>query len=129
MIQHSGGCHCGAVRFEVLAPAIIPVSQCNCSICTKSGYLALIVPRDRFRLVEGANSLTEYGFNTGTAKHMFCKICGIKAFYIPRSHPDGVSVNARSLAPGTVAEMRITEFDGINWERHYPKGRADSFPE
>ena len=76
-IVHSGGCHCGRVRFEVDAPAEFSVSECNCSICSKSGYLHLIVPRSRFRLIQGGESLTSYTFNTGTAKHLFCSVCGI----------------------------------------------------
>jgi hypothetical protein len=129
MIRHQGGCHCGRVRFEVLAPKIIPVSRCNCSICSMSGHLGLIVPRDRFTLKSGEDSLTEYTFNTGTARHLFCKSCGIKSFYIPRSHPDGVSVNVSCIDPGTVKEMVIKEFDGQNWERYYPKGRAETYPQ
>jgi hypothetical protein len=129
MIKHRGGCHCGQVRFEVLAPENITVSQCNCSICSKSGYLGLIVPRDRFTLKCGEKSLIEYTFNTGIAKHLFCNSCGIKSFYVPRSHPDGVSVNARCLDPETVRDMTIKQFDGQNWERYYPKGRAESYPE
>ena len=127
MIQHRGRCHCGRVRFEVLAPAVINVSQCNCSICTKSGYLGMIVPRARFTLNSGEESLTEYTFDSGVAKHLFCKHCGIKSFYIPRSHPDGVNVNARCLDSGTVEKMNIKQFDGQNWERYYPKGRAEGY--
>ena len=129
MIQHQGGCHCGQVQFEVLAPAAITVSECNCSICSKSGFLGLIVPPNRFTLISGEESLTEYRFDNGVAKHLFCKYCGIKSFYIPRSHPDGVSVNARCLDPGSVQEMNIKPFDGKNWERYYPKGRAESYPD
>jgi hypothetical protein len=128
MIEHRGGCHCGRVRFTVRAPAVISVSQCNCGVCAASGHLGLIVPRDRFTLKTGEQDLTEYRFNTGTAKHLFCKYCGIKSFYVPRSHPDGVSVNARCLERDSIIEMNITEFDGLNWEQHYPKGRAESFP-
>lgn len=129
MVTHQGGCHCGKVRFEVLAPADPPVSQCNCSICAKSGYLGLIVPRERFRLLSGADSLTTYTFNTGVAKHTFCTHCGIKSFYTPRSHPGGISVNARCLDPGTIESLRVSEVDGQNWEQHFPLGRAASFPE
>jgi len=128
MIKHSGGCHCGRVRFEVLAPAEITVSECNCSICAKSGSLAMIVPAARFRLLSGADSLITYTFNTGTAKHLFCSHCGIKSFYRPRSHPDGVSVNVRCLDPGTVTHMTIRPFNGQEWEQQYPEGRAPSFP-
>jgi hypothetical protein len=127
MIQHQGGCHCGRVRFEVLAPAVVVVSQCNCSICSKSGYLGLTVPGERFALKSGEECLTEYTFNTGIAKHRFCRFCGVKSFYIPRSHPDGVSVNARCLDPGTIQEMKVKQFDGQNWERYYPKGRAEGY--
>ena len=127
MINHRGGCHCGRVRFEVLAAAIINVSECNCSICSKSAHLGLIVPEDRFTLNSGEESLTEYTFGSGDAKHRFCKHCGIKSFYIPRSHPDGVSVNARCLDPGTVEKRNIKKFDGKNWERYYPNGKADGY--
>jgi hypothetical protein len=125
MVKHTGGCHCGQVRFEVTAPAKITVSECNCSICSKSGYLHLVVPAERFRLVSGADSLTTYTFNTGTAKHLFCKVCGIKSFYVPRSHPDGFSVNARCLDPGTVEEMSVRQTNGREWEKQYPKGRGE----
>ena len=125
MITHTGGCHCGRVRFEVQAPARLLVSECNCSICSRSAYLHLIVPADRFRLLSGGESLTTYSFNTRTAKHLFCVVCGIKSFYVPRSHPDGFSVNARCLEPATVEEMTVTPFNGREWERQYPQGRGE----
>jgi hypothetical protein len=117
---HSGGCHCGRVRFEVTALARIEVTDCNCSICGKSGYLHLIVPADRFKLVSGADALTTYSFNTHAAKHLFCSTCGVKSFYVPRSHPDGISVNARCIDPGTIESMSITPFDGRRWEDARP---------
>ncbi len=129
MISHHGGCHCGHIRFAVQAPRTITVTRCNCSICSKSGYLGLIVPKDRFTLQSGEAHLVEYSFNTGTAKHLFCSVCGIKSFYIPRSHPDGISVNALCLDPDSIDEMKIDEFDGKHWEQYYPEGRADSYPE
>jgi len=124
MITHRGGCHCGRVRFEVVAPARLEVTECNCSICSKSGYLHLIVPKSRFKLLSGAQVLTTYQFNTRTARHLFCSACGIKAFYVPRSHPDGYSVNARCLDEGTVAEMSVIPLDGRNWEKTHPSGRG-----
>ena len=124
MIKHTGGCHCARVRFEVLAPASLEVSDCNCSICSKSGYLHLLVPAERFKLVAGADALTTYTFNTGTAKHLFCSTCGIKSFYVPRSHPDGFSVNARCLDEGTVESMTVKPLDGRNWEKSHPGGRG-----
>lgn len=116
MITHTGGCHCGRVRFEVTAPAHLDVTDCNCSICRKAGFLHLIVPADRFVLISGRDALTTYTFNTGAAKHTFCSHCGVKSFYIPRSHPDGVSVNVRCLDDGTVASINVKPFDGSNWE-------------
>jgi hypothetical protein len=118
LIVHRGGCHCRRVQFEVDAPANITVQDCNCSLCSASGFLHLIVPRSHFRMLSGQESLTEYTFNTGVAKHLFCKVCGIKSFYIPRSNPDGVDVNARCLDAGTVIEMTVEAFDGQNWENN-----------
>jgi hypothetical protein len=119
MITHKGGCHCGRVRFEVAAPARISVTDCNCSICSKSGYLHLIVTKSQFKLISGGDVLTEYKFNTGAARHLFCSVCGIKSFYVPRSHPDGYSVNARCLDEGTVEEIIVVAKDGKNWEKTY----------
>jgi hypothetical protein len=117
LVRHRGGCHCGAVAFEVDAPARLTVSDCNCSICRMSGYWHLIVPRTRFRLVKGADSLTEYRFNTGTARHLFCRHCGVKSFYVPRSNPDGYSVNARCLDPATIEHVEVEPFDDREREK------------
>jgi hypothetical protein len=125
MVTHRGGCHCGRVRFEVVAPAKIAVSDCNCSICSKTGYLHLIVPAERFKLLSGADALCTYTWNTGTAKHHFCSVCGVKSFYVPRSHPDGFSVNARCLDEGTVEEMTVRHTNGREWEKQYPGGRGE----
>jgi hypothetical protein len=111
LVTHRGGCHCGAVAFEVDAPARLTVSECNCSICRMSGFLHLIVPRNRLRLLRGADELTDYRFNTGTAQHLFCRRCGVKSFYVPRSNPDGYSVNVRCLDRATVTEVTIEPFD------------------
>lgn len=113
----AGGCHCGAVRFRVRSRREIEVTECNCSICRQTGYLHLIVPAGDFELLSGEDVLTEYRFNTGTARHLFCSCCGIKSFYVPRSHPDGVSVNARCLDPGQVDHMTVRQFDGQHWEQ------------
>ena len=121
MIRHSGGCHCGRVRFEVEAPAVINATQCNCSICSKTGHLHLIVSRSNFRLLQGEEALETYTFNTGVAQHHFCGYCGIKSFYVPRSHPDGISVNVRCLDEGTIDRIEIEPFDGRNWEQNISK--------
>jgi len=118
MTIHRGGCHCGRVRFEVRAPADIVAARCNCSICEMSGYLHLIVASSDFRLLAGADDLTTYTFNTGAAKHRFCRHCGVKSFYVPRSHPNGISVNVNCLCPETVSSLEITPFDGRNWEQN-----------
>jgi len=117
-VIHTGGCHCGAVRFEVEASADLEVQLCNCSICSMTSYLHLIVPASRFRLVRGEDALTTYTFNTGVAQHRFCRICGVKSFYVPRSNPDGVSVNVRCLDPSTIGSITVRSFDGRNWELH-----------
>lgn len=125
MIKHTGGCHCGRVRFEILAPAEAEVSECNCSICSRTGYQHLIVPAARFKLLSGADVLTTYQFNTRTAKHQFCSVCGVKSFYVPRSHPDGFSVNARCLDEGTLRITSVRKTNGREWEKVYPKGRGE----
>jgi hypothetical protein len=125
LVTHHGGCHCGRVRFEVDAPADIYVEECNCSMCHRTGFQHLIVPGERFRLTQGGEQLTTYTFNTGTAKHHFCRVCGIKSFYVPRSHPDGFSVNARCLDSGTVRSVKLGQVNGQEWEKHYPAGRGD----
>ncbi|MDH3350560.1 MAG: GFA family protein [Gammaproteobacteria bacterium] len=121
MTLHKGGCHCGKVRFEVEAPAEIDADRCNCSICRMSGYLHLIVAKNDFRLVSGQDSIETYTFNTGVAQHYFCRHCGIKSFYVPRSHPDGISVNVNCLDPVTIAALNVTPFDGTSWEQNIHK--------
>lgn len=121
MTTHTGGCHCGRVRFEVEAPAVVDATDCNCSICRKSGFLHLIVPASDFRLLQGDDVLTTYTFNTGVAKHHFCSVCGVKSFYVPRSHPNGISVNVHCLDEATLAGVNVTPFDGRNWEQNSSK--------
>ena len=111
----TGGCHCGAVQFSVDAPEPLDVVDCNCSICTKKGFLHLIVPETALVITAGADALTTYTFNTHTAKHMFCRTCGIHPFYRPRSHPDSWDVNVRCLDDAPPFTPR--PFDGTNWEQ------------
>lgn len=117
---YQGSCHCGVITFEVEAPEALEVDLCNCSICNKSGFVHLIVPKSKFHLLTGKDSITTYTFNTGIAKHTFCKACGIKPFYTPRTNPDGIDVNANCLDTKP-ASINITEFDGKNWEQHAHK--------
>ncbi|NKB35161.1 MAG: GFA family protein [Pseudomonadales bacterium] len=114
---YQGSCHCGEVTFEVEAEEDAEIENCNCSICAMSGYLHLIVPKNNFKLLTGESNLSTYTFNSGVAQHYFCKTCGIKPFYIPRSNPDGVDVNINCIDEPP-AKMRIVDFDGRNWEQN-----------
>ena len=118
MKTYEGGCHCGRVRFRVTADVTrVAVSDCNCSICTKKGFLHLIVPPEQFELLSGEDELSTYQFNTRTAKHTFCRHCGIHAFYVPRSDPDKIDVNVRCLDDVDLGALQIARFDGQNWEQ------------
>jgi hypothetical protein len=116
LVVHRGGCHCGRVAFEVDAAAQIDALECNCSICRMSGFLHLIVPAARFRLLRGESDLVEYTFGTGIAKHRFCRVCGVKSFYVPRSNPDGIDVNVRCLDAATIESVSVTLFDDTDRE-------------
>jgi hypothetical protein len=111
----AGGCHCGAVRFRVTAD-LDRVTYCNCSLCSKKGFLHLIVPPEQFELLSGKDELTTYQFGTGTAKHTFCRVCGVHSFYVPRSDPDKIDVNVRCLDGIDLASLTVREFDGRNWD-------------
>ena len=119
-MKYEGGCHCGAVRFEISAPLPAEIERCNCSICNKSGYLHLILPKQQFSLTSGEDSLSTYTFGSHIAQHYFCKVCGIKPFYIPRSNPDGVDVNLNCLDE-IPAGLNTVAFDGQNWEQNAHK--------
>jgi hypothetical protein len=122
MIEVSGGCHCGAVRFTATMPdPPVPALACNCSICSMTGFLHVMVTRDRFDLLTGRDALTSYRFGSGAADHLFCANCGVKSFYQPRSHPDAWSVNANCL--DEAPELSVEQFDGRNWEQ--AKARLD----
>ncbi|HZF27038.1 MAG TPA: GFA family protein [Steroidobacteraceae bacterium] len=116
-VLHHGGCHCGAISYTVQAPADLEVWECNCSICTMTGFLHLIVPAERFHLLGGEAALVNYTFNTGVARHLFCRHCGVKSFYVPRSNPDGYSVNLRCLNRDTVGAVTVRQFDDRDRER------------
>lgn len=111
-----GGCHCGAVRWEAETGDDVVVDACNCSICSMTGFLHLIVPASRFRLLSGADALAAYMFNTGVAKHLFCKVCGVKSYYVPRSNPDGFSLNLNCMDRAQFRSITVRAFDGQNWE-------------
>lgn len=116
LTSRAGGCHCRAVRFEVDLPPSFEVEDCNCSICAMSGNIHVIVPSSRFRLLKGEGALSEYRFGTGKARHVFCRTCGVKSFYIPRSNPDGYAVTWRCLDDWMTLDVTVCPFDGQNWE-------------
>lgn len=112
-----GGCHCRAVRFEAEVPQAVEVLDCNCSICSRTGFRHLIVPHEDFRLLSGSDNLTSYRFGTSTANHLFCRTCGIKSFYQPRSHPAAWSINLNALDDSSGLRIAFRQFDGRNWEQ------------
>jgi hypothetical protein len=112
-----GGCHCGKIRYRVDVEKL-EATECNCSICCKKGFIHLIVPAAQFTLLQGQEDLSTYTFNTGTAKHHFCRHCGIHSFYRPRSHPDGYDINLRCLDNNPIEQFEISSFDGADWENH-----------
>lgn len=118
LVTLSGGCHCQGVRFEAQVANPAEVQLCNCSICRMSGFEHLIVPANRFNLLKGEDLLRCYAFNSKIARHLFCGICGVKSFYVPRSNPDGFSLNVRCLEGLERLQMNCSDFDGRNWSRN-----------
>jgi hypothetical protein len=94
------------------------VVDCNCSICTKKGFLHLIVEPSQFRLLTPTTELSLYQFNTNMAKHYFCSVCGIHSYYIPRSHPDKIDVNVRCLEGVALQDLNVQQFNGREWEQN-----------
>ncbi len=117
LVKVAGGCHCGAVRFEALSDPRPEMLDCNCSICSASGYLHLFIPHERFTLLSGSDHLTSYRFGSGQAEHLFCRTCGIKSFYQPKSHPSDWSVHLNCLDDASLIDPVITKFDGRNWDK------------
>jgi len=116
LVTHTGGCHCGAVRFQVRAPARLTAWDCNCTVCAMKRNTHFVVPAEAFTLLSGEAQLTEYRWGTGVARHRFCASCGVQAFYHPRSNPDGVAVTIHCIDAGTVEAVTVCSFDGLNWE-------------
>ena len=121
MVTHLGSCHCKQIKFEVLGEKNIKVLDCSCSICSILNYKHYIVDKAQFKLLKGKKYLSTYTFNTNVAKHLFCKNCGIKSFYIPRSHPDSISVNLNCIHSKTINKVKIIKFDGKHWNKNINK--------
>ena len=115
---HKGGCHCGAVSFEFEASSEQKLTDCNCSVCVMTGFQHLFVTKAEFKLLSGQEDLATYTFGSHTAQHYFCKHCGVKSFYIPRSHPNGYSINFRCVDQSGFTKVDINPFDGANWEKN-----------
>jgi hypothetical protein len=122
MTKHQGGCHCGAVRWQVQIEKYQAI-DCNCSMCRRKGFLHLILPPSHFELLQGEDSLTVYTFNTQIAQHLFCRHCGIHSFYRPRSHPTDFDVNVHCLDEDLIDRFQIEPFDGQNWEQNVDRIR------
>ena len=118
MTTVAGGCHCGQVRYEAQVSSSVTAQRCNCSICSQTGFIHVIVPAARFSLLSGQEDIAEYTFNSRTARHLFCSRCGVKSFYVPRSNPDGFSLNLNCLDLPDEMQVEIEEFDGQNWEKN-----------
>ena len=120
--KHKGACHCGGVRFHFYTKISgdITAWDCNCSICNMKKNVHTVVPSKNFELIQGEDLLTTYTFNTHKAKHMFCKICGVQAFYIPRSNPDGYAITMACIDPSTLGTVVIKKFNGASeWEESF----------
>lgn len=115
-VEISGGCHCGNVRFKAFVEPNPEVWDCNCSICSKFAFLHLFVPHEDFTLLSVPGAQTSYRFGRKEAEHLFCKTCGVKSYYQPRSHPEAWSVNLHCLDNSDAVRASIIPFDGKNWE-------------
>lgn len=112
---YQGSCHCGAVRYEVTMDLQNAVA-CNCSMCGRSGTLLAFVGVDQFKLLSGADSLTDYQFNKHVIHHTFCKVCGIKPFAsgVDLKGNETRAINVRCLADVDVDKLPIHHYDGKN---------------
>ena len=128
MQTYQGSCHCGRVTFELDA-VLTQVIDCNCSLCRRRGALWHGATEPQLRIVKGESELDLYRFNTKTAKHYFCRHCGIHPFIRPRLDPSRWAVNVRCLDDVDLASLKVRQFDGVHWEdaaRAFRDSRARS---
>ncbi|ONM21719.1 Centromere protein V [Zea mays] len=129
-VVHTGGCHCRRVRWHVEAPASVVAWVCNCSDCSMRGNMHFVVLAAKFGLRASADeSITTYTIGTHTARHTFCKVCGITSFYTPRSNLDGVAVTVACVDPGTLGHVEYQKADGRNWEEWFERSGIAGFSE
>jgi len=120
---HRASCHCGAVVLELDLPdGIVDPRRCDCSICRRKGAVVASVPLSRLRVVQGEEVLTEYRFNTGTARHLFCSVCGVHTHHQRRSNPDQYGYNVGCLeGVNPFALDAVAVNDGINHPADRPR--------
>ena len=123
MERYEGGCHCGAVRYAI-ETKLESATECNCSICTKKGVINHRVAAERLTILQGRDALGLYQFGTLTAKHWYCRNCGIHVFSNPRRAPDQYAVNLRTLDDfhRVIQGVEIRHFDGQHWEEAVLRG-------
>jgi hypothetical protein len=115
LTTYKGSCHCGAVRYEVDAK-LEQVMACNCSICSRAGYLLTFVPKAQFRLLSGEDAQTDYLFNKKMIHHLFCSTCGVRSFGYG-ADPQGnemVAINTRCLEGVDVKALEVMAYDGAS---------------
>jgi hypothetical protein len=112
MQTYRGSCHCGAVTFEIQTD-FPELTTCDCSICRRKNALMVKVHEDQFKLLSGDHSLSEYRFHTMTARHFFCKTCGIYPFHRKRVTPDYFGVNVFCLHDFDPLGIPVRETSGV----------------
>ncbi|WP_313808959.1 GFA family protein [Sphingobium sp.] len=115
-MSYTGSCHCGAVTFTVATDAPTQAMTCNCSHCSRKGFVLTFVPADQFTLDSGGDKLTDYQFHKHRITHQFCNICGTQAFALGAS-PDGPmrAINLRCVPDVDIDALAIKKVDGASF--------------
>ena len=111
MQTYTGGCHCGAVTYEVDIENLTEVMECNCSHCEKKGFLLYFAPKENFRLLSGQDNLTSYKFGKKVIDHVFCKTCGVESFSSSDAYPK-MMINVRCLDNVDLDSLKINKYNG-----------------
>lgn len=115
-MKHQGSCHCQAVTWEAEAD-IDEVMECNCSHCSRKGFLLKFVPASQFKLLSGEDNLTEYRFNKKHIAHLFCKTCGVQSFARGKDQEgnETIALNVRCIPDLDKNSLKVNEFDGKSY--------------